>query len=54
MNKCIKRNADMLVEEKQRRTNAEAKNFLEAFIVDTRDKMGEEAMEAVRVQRVQG
>ena len=31
-----------------RRTNAEAKNGLEAFIIDTRDKMSEHTVEEVR------
>jgi len=50
VNKCIKRNADMLIEEKRRRTNAEAKNGLESFIIDTRDKIGDEAMEQVSTE----
>jgi len=50
VNKCIKRNADMLIEEKRRRLNAEAKNGLESFIIDTRDKIGDESMDAVSTE----
>jgi len=36
---CIARNVELLRQEQVRRTNAEAKNALESFIIDTRDKL---------------
>lgn len=36
---CIARNKKLLDDEKLRRLNAEAKNALESFIIDTRDKL---------------
>jgi len=48
--KCIKRNADMLIEEKRRHTNAEAKNSLESYILDTRERIGDESMEKVSTE----
>lgn len=44
---AIARNAELLRQEQVRRTNAEAKNGLEAFIIDTRDKMSEYTVEEV-------
>jgi len=38
---CITRNAELLHQEQVRRTNAEAKNGLESFIIDTRDKLSD-------------
>jgi len=56
---CIARNVELLKAEQLRKTNAEAKNSLESFIIDTRDKLQEEGVaevsteeerEALRVQ----
>ena len=47
---CIQRNAELLKAEQKRKTNAEAKNALESFIIDTRDKMSDEAMEQVSTE----
>lgn len=44
---AIERNAELLRQEQVRRTNAEAKNALEAFIIETRDKMSDNAVEQV-------
>jgi len=37
---CIARNKKLLEDERIRKLDAEAKNVLEAFIIDTRDKLG--------------
>merc|ERR1711937_378326 len=37
--KCIARNKKLLEDERLRRLNAEAKNELESFIIDTREKL---------------
>merc|ERR1719198_314646 len=42
---AIARNAEQL-----RRTNAEAKNALESFIIDTRDKMSDSSVEQVSTE----
>jgi len=47
---AIARNTELLRQEQVRRTNAEAKNGLESFIIDTRDKLSDEAMEAVSTE----
>ena len=47
---CITRNAELLHQEQVRRTNAEAKNGLESFIIDTRDKLSD--METVSTDGV--
>jgi len=47
---AIARNAELLAQEGVRKTNAEAKNALESFVIDTRDKMGDEAMEQVSTE----
>jgi len=47
---AIARNAELLAQEGVRKTNAEAKNALESFVIDTRDKMGDEAMEEVSTE----
>lgn len=47
---CISRNAELLRQEQIRRTNAEAKNALESFIIDTRDKMSDESVEQVSTE----
>lgn len=44
---AVARNTELLREEQVRKTNAEAKNVLESFIIDTRDKMSDEAVEQV-------
>merc|ERR1719240_2098280 len=44
---CIARNAELLKQEQIRRTNAEAKNALESYVIETRDKMGDETVEQV-------
>merc|ERR1719393_1228731 len=44
---AIERNAELLRQEQVRRTNAEAKNALEAFIIETRDKMSDNTVEQV-------
>ena len=47
---CIARNAELLRQEQVRRTNAEAKNALESFIIDNRDKMSDETVEKVSTE----
>ena len=47
---AIGRNQELLRQEQVRRTNAEAKNGLESFIIDTRDKMSDEVIEQVSTE----
>jgi len=47
INGCIARNVELLKAEQLRKTNAEAKNALESFIIETRDKLSEEGVEQV-------
>merc|ERR1719331_437639 len=48
---CIDRNKKLLEDEKLRRLNAEAKNALESFIIDTRDKLSsDEGVEKVSTE----
>ena len=50
---AITRNVALLEAEEKRRINAEAKNALESFIIDTRDKLGsEEGIEQVSTEEV--
>jgi hypoxia up-regulated 1 len=50
---AITRNVALLEAEEKRRVNAEAKNALESFIIDTRDKLGsEEGIEQVSTEEV--
>ncbi|KAL1495130.1 hypothetical protein AB1Y20_016997 [Prymnesium parvum] len=47
---CIARNKRMLADEEARRRDAEVKNALEAFIIDTRDRLGDEAVGVVSTE----
>merc|ERR1719486_800016 len=47
---AIARNVELLRQEQVRKVNAEAKNGLESFIIDTRDKMSDEAIEQVSTE----
>ena len=50
IDEAIERNAALLRAEQLRRINAEAKNALESFIIDTRGKMYEEGVESVSTE----
>jgi len=47
---CIARNVELLKAEQVRKTNAEAKNGLESFIIETRDKLSDEGVEQVSTE----
>merc|ERR1719409_2701485 len=50
---CIERNVELLEAEKLRKLNAQGKNDLESFIINTRDKLGsEEGIEQVSTEEV--
>ena len=46
VSECIGRNLELLRAEQERRANAEAKNAVESFVVDTRDKLSSDELVA--------